>query len=65
MRGLKIIFACAPFTVIAAFLEAFVTRYANMPLVVNLLILLLSAVLMIGYWFVYPIYLYRKGHLTK
>jgi uncharacterized membrane protein SpoIIM required for sporulation len=65
MRGLKIIFACAPFTVIAAFLEAFVTRYANMPLIVNLLILLLSAVLMIGYWFFYPIYLYRKGHLTK
>ena len=59
-RGLKIMLGVIPFTVIAAILESFVTRYANMPLIVNLAIILFSVILMFGYWLVYPLYLHQR-----
>ncbi|MGE3801377.1 MAG: stage II sporulation protein M [Candidatus Kapaibacterium sp.] len=54
IRGLKIVIGLVPFFIVAGFLESFVTRYTNMPLVVNLGIIGLSLALIIGYFVVWP-----------
>jgi len=53
-KGLKLVLGITPFTVLAALLESFVTRYSNMSIILNWFIVLLSLVLMIGYWVLYP-----------
>jgi hypothetical protein len=49
-----------PVFIVAGFLESFVTRYTNMPLWLSLVIILGSLSAVIGYFIVYPIYLYGK-----
>jgi hypothetical protein len=50
-----------PFFIIAAFLESFVTRhYKGMPLSLNILILVLSLLLIIWYFIIYPARLHRR-----
>ena len=51
-KGLKIIIGLIPFFIIAGFIESFVTRYSDMPLVLKLLIIFGSLFLLI-YYFVY------------
>jgi uncharacterized membrane protein SpoIIM required for sporulation len=63
-RGLKIMLGVLPFTIIAAILESFVTRYSDMNLALNLFIIIGSLALMIGYFFVYPIMLHRQGKIA-
>lgn len=58
--GLKIVVGLVPFFLVAAFIESFITRYANMPLICSLLILLSSAGIIIWYFIVYPILLNKK-----
>jgi len=54
-EGLKVVMALIPFFIIAGFIESFITRYANMPLVLKLLIIGLSVVLIVFYFFIYPL----------
>ena len=59
-RGTKIIIGLVPFFFIAGFLESFVTRYTNMPLILSLLIIFGSLAVMVYYFVIYPETLHRK-----
>lgn len=58
--GMKIVLGLVPLFLMAAFLESFVTRHANMPLVFKLIILAGSLCFLIGYFILYPIILHKK-----
>jgi len=58
----KMAISFIPFVILAALLEAYITRYTTMPIWVNMLILIASAVLIIGYFVLYPIFLEKQGH---
>lgn len=58
--GVKIVVGLVPVLMLAAFYEGFVTRYYNMPLGLNLALLLSSAALIIFYFIVYPLKLRRQ-----
>ncbi|CAL1520227.1 stage II sporulation protein M [Chitinophaga sp. MM2321] len=60
--GIKIMVTLMPILTVAAFLEGFVTRYTEMPLLLSILILLVSLTFILGYFIFYPIYLHRKGY---
>jgi len=60
-RGLKIVVGLVPIFVAAGFLESFVTRHTEMPVVINLLIILSSLSLIIWYFITYPIQLKRRN----
>jgi uncharacterized membrane protein SpoIIM required for sporulation len=59
-RGLTVAMAAVPFILIAAVLESFVTRHADLPLVVKYAIVAFSAAACVGYFVVYPIWLARR-----
>ncbi len=54
MRSLKLMLGVAPILVVAGLIESFLTRYTEVPDVVRLLLILLSAAFIIGYFVVYP-----------
>jgi len=58
--GGKIMLGLVPFFLIAAFIESFVTRYANMPLIFKLLIIFGSLTLVVYYFVIYPYLLEKK-----
>ncbi len=58
--GLKIVIGLVPVFLVAAFIEGFVTRYANMPLWVSLSILCGSLAFIIWYFIIYPIKLHNR-----
>ena len=60
--GIKIMVTLVPVFIVAAFLESFVTRHTEMPLVLSLFILLSSLSFILGYFIFYPIYLHNKGY---
>lgn len=60
--GIKIMVTLVPVFIVAAFLESFVTRHTEMPLVLSLFILLASLSFILGYFVFYPIYLHKKGY---
>ncbi len=60
-KGVKLIVGLVPIFILAGFLESFVTRYTEMPLPLSLLIILGSLAFVIGYFVIYPRYLYRKA----
>ncbi|MCS7085383.1 MAG: stage II sporulation protein M, partial [Bacteroidia bacterium] len=55
--------AVVPFIVVAALLESFVTRHADMPLIVKATIVCLSAAACVGYFVVYPLRFARNSSL--
>src|SRR5690606_14441800 len=57
--GVKIIVGLLPVFFMAAFFEGFITRYYNMPLLLNLFILILSALYIIYYFVLYPISVFQ------
>ena len=59
-QGLKIVFGLIPFFIVAGFLESFVTRHTDMPIVLSAGIILVSFAIILGYFVFYPIYLERK-----
>lgn len=61
-QGLKIAVGLVPVFIMAGFLESFVTRYTEMPVVLSVGIILLSLAFILGYFVYYPIYLERKNH---
>jgi uncharacterized membrane protein SpoIIM required for sporulation len=58
--GVKMVIGLVPVFMIAALYEGYVTRYYKMPLVINLFILLTSAIFIIWYFIIYPWLLARK-----
>lgn len=59
-KGIKIIFGLVPVFLMAGFLEGYVTRHSDMPFVLNMLIILVSAIFVGWYYIWYPIKLSRK-----
>jgi uncharacterized membrane protein SpoIIM required for sporulation len=59
-QGVKIVVGLVPVFIAAGFLESFVTRYTNMPMWLNLLIIFGSLFFIIWYFIIYPILLHRK-----
>jgi uncharacterized membrane protein SpoIIM required for sporulation len=55
-RGVKLLMAILPFTVLAAFIESFITRM-GMPSLIKVMFILLSLGLVVFYFIIYP---YRK-----
>ncbi len=58
--GMKIVMGLVPVFIVAAFLESFVTRYSNMPVVVSASIELLSLLFIIWYFILYPIRIHQR-----
>jgi uncharacterized membrane protein SpoIIM required for sporulation len=58
--GLKIVIGLVPVFLTAAFFESFVTRYSNMPLWLNFIILFCSLLFILWYFIFYPIRLHRR-----
>ena len=61
VKGLKIVMRLVPFFILAAFIEGVITRYAFMHWIFKTGIIGLSAALMIWYFIIYPIRLYRPA----
>jgi uncharacterized membrane protein SpoIIM required for sporulation len=57
----RIAVGLVPFFIIAAFLEGYITRLTNMPILLSIFILIASACLIIWYFVLYPILLERVG----
>jgi uncharacterized membrane protein SpoIIM required for sporulation len=60
-RGLKILLGIAPIIVVAAIIEAFVTRYTELPTLLRLGVISLSLFFILLYFVWYPWKKYRKG----
>jgi uncharacterized membrane protein SpoIIM required for sporulation len=58
--GLKIMMSTIPFFIIAGFLEGFVTRHTEMPDAIAMTIIISSLFLVIFYYVVYPVMVFRK-----
>ena len=59
-RGVKIIIGLIPFFIVAGFLESFVTRYTDMPLILNLAIIGCSLALIAGYFIIWPRFVAKR-----
>lgn len=62
-EGLKLVMALMPFFVIAGFIESFITRYADMPVIFKAFIIGGSSLLIVYYFFIYPLK-FKKIHGT-
>lgn len=61
MRSLKLMLGIAPIIVLAGLIESFLTRYTEVPDVLRLFVILLSALFVIGYFVYYPWMKSRRG----
>ncbi|TGD78875.1 stage II sporulation protein M [Hymenobacter wooponensis] len=59
--GMKLVLGLVPIFIVAGFLEGFVTRHTEMPMWASLTIIGISASFILGYFVVYPWWLYRRG----
>ena len=60
-NGVKIIFGLIPVFILAAFLESYITRLTEMPLILKLVIIVLSLGFVIWYYIIYPIIITREA----
>lgn len=58
--GVKLMIGLIPIFIVAAFLEGFVTRYSQMPVLLSLIILLSSASFIVWYFIIYPVRVTKK-----
>lgn len=58
--AVKIIVSQVPVLLIAAFFESYVTRHTEMPPALSLLVLGASLALMLGYFVIYPFFVFRR-----
>ena len=61
MKGTKMAVGLVPVFIVAAFLEGFVTRHTGMPYPVKSLIIILSLVFIVCYFYIYPFLLTKKN----
>jgi uncharacterized membrane protein SpoIIM required for sporulation len=64
-EGIKMLISLVPVFIIAGFLEAFVTRYTNMPVVLSLFIILASFSFIGFYYFYLPVHIKLNRIKTK
>lgn len=65
VEGVKIIIGLIPFFIVAGFLESFVTRFTQMPVYINLFVIITSMIFLIWYLAIYPSYLKRDKNDRK
>ncbi len=53
-RGMKVMIGLVPVIILAGFIESFLTRYTDMPLIVRGVLILFSFLFMVGYFVIYP-----------
>ena len=58
--AVKVVIGLIPVFIVAAFIESYLTRLTEMPVYFNLIIIGLSALFIIWYFFYYPYYLNKK-----
>lgn len=58
--AVKVVIGLIPVFVVAAFIESYLTRMTEMPAYFNLIIIGLSALFIIWYFFYYPYHLNKK-----
>jgi len=61
MRSLKLMLGITPVFVLAALIESFLTRYTEVPDFIRLILILMSAAFIVGYFVVYPWQKSKKG----
>jgi uncharacterized membrane protein SpoIIM required for sporulation len=54
VKGLKVVMGLVPFFILAGFIESFITRYAFMHWSIKTFIIIVSALLMVYYFVIYP-----------
>jgi uncharacterized membrane protein SpoIIM required for sporulation len=59
-RGAMLFLSTVPFILLAAFIESFLTRHTEMPNIIRLAVIILSAALMVFYFVLYPYYKFRR-----
>ena len=65
-KGIRIVLGMIPFLVFAAFLESYVTRhYLDMPVFMNWLIIFSCALIMLGYFVIYPLMKFSKADVES
>ncbi len=64
-EGVKIIIGLIPFFIVAGFLESFVTRFTQMPVLINIFIILISILFLLWYIIIYPSKLRRGKYVNK
>ncbi len=65
VKGVKIMIGIAPIFIVAGFLEGFVTRYTDAPVLIRASIILGSLVFIVWYFFLYPAKLAKTVVLNK
>lgn len=63
--GIKILIGVTVLLAYAAIIESFATRHTEMPDIVRLIIILLSATIVIGYFVWYPWHLHKTGKIPE
>ncbi len=61
MRSLKLMLGISPIFVVAGIIESFLTRYTDVPDILRLFLIVLSATFIIGYFVVFPWLKSRRG----
>ncbi len=59
-RGMKVMIGLIPVIILAGFIESFLTRYTDMPLIIRGVLILLSFLFMLGYFVIYPYFLVKN-----
>ncbi len=62
-QGIKILIGVTVLLIYAAIIESFATRYTDMPDALRAIIILLSALLVVGYFVWFPRYRHRNGYI--
>ena len=65
MQGVKMVAGLIPFFIIAAFIESFLTRHSEESLVLDALIIGLSGLFIIFYFYIYPYILTKKTNINE
>ncbi|MFM9839870.1 MAG: stage II sporulation protein M [Cyclobacteriaceae bacterium] len=63
--GLKVVMGLMPIFIVAGFIESFVTRYANMPILIKGTIILASLIFILFYFLIYPLRYRTKKNVSK
>lgn len=63
-EGLKMVLSLIPVFIAAGFLESFVTRYTEMPVILSLSIIILSFAFIAGYYFILPLRIKLKRRIS-
>jgi uncharacterized membrane protein SpoIIM required for sporulation len=61
IRSLKLMMSIAPILIAAALIESFLTRYTEVPDFVRILLIMMSATFIVGYYIIYPWLKSRQG----